>query len=916
MNNLSADDENSERGKETTMNLEKNNFLAKTAQYSSLVVIAISSLSLLGWLVNHERLSEALPGIASMTFNTALLLWVLAVVFQQRNYNIHAKWHHMGVMLVGAFALLSLAQDVFSFDIHLDQLLMDSFNAYAHQEHPGRMSPLSALGFIFAALAYAATCCLSSKVRHAILADFLVLLLSGIGMLGLAMAYFLQDSSSTFSHFSSISCFTALCFLLLSFSLLYLLKKSYRDIHINGLFYWGTYVMYRLSYPKKFLLISLIFSLPLAALVMDKSERVTQDIIKEELKIKGLKHISLLGGMLKEIAEHRGMKAAELNGSMRFSVTLTGKKNVIDNLLEQHKALDKQDQLWLKVGEMPQEVLSRWVDIKHSKLNAEQSWKTHTEMIALIMQHMANIGHESRLDYEANPMLHNMMRIQMVDMPSFLELSGQIRGMGAGLLAAKHIPLEAQLKLVRLISKLRLRLVDGKKSLNVALAKVDAFEEYEYEEEDAKQLEALYLAYSRETEDFLKMVEAIFLHGLKKEMATDTYFFAATKVMKEGFVYFEHANDFLGVELQHHIERLHRLQYTMKFLAILLILTLFYLFASFYRSIVSMVEALSDSALRMKRGDLDAVAAVPQFDELGKVVHSFNVMADALRKSTSHINAIVEHSVEGILTTDAQANISSFNPAAEKTFGYAAEEVLGENITILMPDALKTRHLEKFGQHSLSNPSSSVLGATLELAGLKKGGTEFVMEMSINAIELDGEVIYVAMFRDISERHALESQLRQAQKMEAVGVLTGGIAHNFNNMMMALTGRLYIAKRNIQDHEKAMQQLDLAMVTIDEAKDMVSQLLTFARKDFFVSKKEVNFPDLITTATETSRLGLKSDVEMTLSVSSCTMNVLCDGNAIQQMVMNLINNAHDALAGRQNKTIAITLEQFEFAEGM
>ncbi|MDX8384825.1 MAG: PAS domain S-box protein, partial [Ghiorsea sp.] len=909
MNNLKADDENSERSKETTMNLEKNNFLAKTAQYSSLVVIAITSLSLLGWLVNHERLSEALPGIASMTFNTALLLWVLAVVFQQRINNIHAKWHHIGVMLVGAFALLSLAQDVFSFDIHLDQLLMDSFNAYAHQEHPGRMSPLSALGFIFAALAYAVTCFLSSKVRHAILADFLVLLLSGIGMLGLAMAYFLQDSSRTFSHFSSISCFTALCFLLLSFSLLYLLKKNYRDIHVNGLFYGGTYVMYRLSYPKKFLLISLIFSLPLAALVMDKSEQVTQDIAHEELQMKGIKHLALLGEILNKLPEHRGMEAAELNGFIPYRVILAGKKKAIDKLFEQLRILNMQDRTWLHITDITEQVQSRWVRIKHGKLNAEQSWEMHTAMIALLMQQIAYVGHESRLDSEVNSMIHHMLNIQLLEMPSLLEFSGQIRGMGAGLLASKRVSLQAKLQLVSLISKLRLRIIDGKRNMLVVLAKADG-------NEGVEKLGAQFSAYIRQTEGFLNISEAIFLDEPRKKMAVDTYFSMITKIMETGFVYAQQTNHFLETRLQHNIEQYQRLQFTMKFLAILLILTLFYLFASFYRSIVSMVEALSDSALRMRRGDLDAVAAVPQFDELGKVVHSFNVMADALRKSTSHINAIVEHSVEGILTTDAQANISSFNPAAEKVFGYAAEEVLGKNITLLMPDALKKRHLEKFGQHSLSNPSSSVLGVTLELDGLKKGGTEFAMEMSINAMELDGEVVYVAMFRDISERRALESQLRQSQKLEAVGVLTGGIAHNFNNMMMALTGRLYIAKRNIHDHEKAIQQLDLAMVTIDEAKEMVSKLLTFARKDFFVSKKEVNFPDLIKKSTETSRLGLKSDVEMKLSVSSCAMNVLCDGNAIQQMVMNLINNAHDALAGRQNKTIAITLEQFEFAEGM
>jgi len=321
------------------------------------------------------------------------------------------------------------------------------------------------------------------------------------------------------------------------------------------------------------------------------------------------------------------------------------------------------------------------------------------------------------------------------------------------------------------------------------------------------------------------------------------------------------------------------------------------------------IHALNDAAQRMRDGDSDAITALATTDEMGDVVASFNAIANELMRVSSQMSAVVDHTVDGIITIDAYGTIKSFNPAAETVFGYLASEVIGQNITMLMPEQYHERHqagLQRYTQLG----EGAVVGSSKSVSvhGLMKDGSEFPMALSISSMQVDGQQLFIGMVRDISEQQQMEKQLQHAQKMEAVGALVGGVAHNFNNLLAGIVGKAYLAKRNIIDKpQKAIQHLESIENISQQAGDMVKQLLTFAHKDFFRKEQDTSLAILIKEAFKTARLGISEDITLHLNITAPDIMVRCDANQIQQVLMNMMNNARDAVVESAEKRISIRL---------
>src|SRR5260221_9231121 len=132
--------------------------------------------------------------------------------------------------------------------------------------------------------------------------------------------------------------------------------------------------------------------------------------------------------------------------------------------------------------------------------------------------------------------------------------------------------------------------------------------------------------------------------------------------------------------------------------------------------------------------------------------------------------------------------VTEFNPTAERTFGYTRSEAVGRELAeLIVPPRLREAHrlgLARF----LTSGEGRVLGKLLEMTAIRSDGTEFPVELAIMKVAWDGPVMLTGVIRDITARKAAEAQLRQAQKMEAVGQLAGGVAHDFNNMLTVILG--------------------------------------------------------------------------------------------------------------------------------
>ncbi|MDX8405970.1 MAG: PAS domain S-box protein, partial [Mariprofundus sp.] len=158
----------------------------------------------------------------------------------------------------------------------------------------------------------------------------------------------------------------------------------------------------------------------------------------------------------------------------------------------------------------------------------------------------------------------------------------------------------------------------------------------------------------------------------------------------------------------------------------------------------------------------------------------------------------------------------------------------------------------------------------------------------------DGSTVWNGVAVDETAQHQLEAQLRQAQKMEAVGTLAGGIAHDFNNMLAGMLGQLFLVKGELTDRPDTVQRIASVEEQGHRAAEMIQQMLTFARKSH-VSMREIPLAALLKDTLKLHRVGLPENIELQVCLEHEEMIIRGDAAMLQQMVLNLLNNARDAV---------------------
>ena len=158
-----------------------------------------------------------------------------------------------------------------------------------------------------------------------------------------------------------------------------------------------------------------------------------------------------------------------------------------------------------------------------------------------------------------------------------------------------------------------------------------------------------------------------------------------------------------------------------------------------------------------------------------------------LRASEARFRTLMESAAQGIIGINREGVIQLINRKAETLFDYSREELLGQTLEILLPEDRREKHVTDRAGY-FAHPRARPMGIGQELRGRRRDGTEFPIEISLNHVEVDGDLIVISFITDISERIKMERQVRQSQKMEAVGQLAGGVAHDFNNLLTVISG--------------------------------------------------------------------------------------------------------------------------------
>ncbi|HEX6104858.1 MAG TPA: PAS domain S-box protein, partial [Gemmatimonadales bacterium] len=261
--------------------------------------------------------------------------------------------------------------------------------------------------------------------------------------------------------------------------------------------------------------------------------------------------------------------------------------------------------------------------------------------------------------------------------------------------------------------------------------------------------------------------------------------------------------------------------------------------------------------------------------------------------------AVVASADDAIVSKDLDGTIRTWNPAAERIFGYSPDEMLGASIFKLIPPEL---HDEE--RSLLARIRGGEHIAHYETDRVRKDGRRIRVSLTLSPLrDSAGRLIGAsAIKRDVTAQRALEAQLQNAQRMEAVGRLAGGIAHDFNNLLTVIGGTAALALRDVPGPGRLRRSLEQIIDAAERAGALTRQLLTFGRRD--VARLEVlQLNDVIRGLESLLRPLIGEHIRFRTLLADDLATVRASQVQLEQVVMNLALNARDAMPNGGTLTI-------------
>ncbi len=284
---------------------------------------------------------------------------------------------------------------------------------------------------------------------------------------------------------------------------------------------------------------------------------------------------------------------------------------------------------------------------------------------------------------------------------------------------------------------------------------------------------------------------------------------------------------------------------------------------------------------------------------------------DAVKLSEEKYQRLIENANDGIISADHEGLLVGFNKKAEDIFGYAQEEVMGKPVFLLFPEEERNGDMKMFEQFKTTGELELIV-KTIEREGLRKDGRRVSLEATLSVSGAKEKSIITAILRDVTERKKIEQQLTQSEKLRSLGELAGGVAHEFNNVLAAILGRVQLLKLQLEpplspeERQKLLLDLLRSLDIIEKASfdgaQVVKRIQEFSRKrtdDRDFGRIDIN--ELLDNVLEFTQVRWKNDAE-TKGIAIAIDKSYADlpatfGSAseIREVFTNIINNALDAM---------------------
>ena len=294
---------------------------------------------------------------------------------------------------------------------------------------------------------------------------------------------------------------------------------------------------------------------------------------------------------------------------------------------------------------------------------------------------------------------------------------------------------------------------------------------------------------------------------------------------------------------------------------------------------------------------------------MGELEHRVEARTIELRESDALKSHILNTALDCVVSIDRAGNIIEWNAAAEKTFGYSRDALIGKKlVNLIVPERLRDAHIAGFDRY-LETGEEKIIGQRTEVIGVRSDGEELPAELSVTAQISEASQIITAYLRDVSDIKKAEKHLQQAQKMEAVGQLTGGVAHDFNNFLAVIQGNTELLSDTVGAGNSLTQEI---MNATERGAELTQRLLAFSRQQP-LRTREIDLVDLVASMSGLLDRTLGETIEVETTVGADPLFALADSGQVENALLNLAINARDAMPDGGKLSIKCGAAQFDAA---
>jgi len=293
-------------------------------------------------------------------------------------------------------------------------------------------------------------------------------------------------------------------------------------------------------------------------------------------------------------------------------------------------------------------------------------------------------------------------------------------------------------------------------------------------------------------------------------------------------------------------------------------------------------------------------------------------LVSRIASEKQRMKIILENSLDAFVAVDTVGRITDWNNKAERLFGWSAADAIGKDVVeLIVPEQRRKAHKAGFF-HFSSTGLGRLINNRVEFMALHRNGKLIPVELAVAGFHNGVGYVANAFIKDLTERkeaerlaedraRALEetrAALQHSQKMEAVGKLTGGVAHDFNNVLQIIGSNLQLLHAHVDADQEAHKRLSSALDAVDRGAKLASHLLAFARRQP-LQPLPVNLRRVVSGMNDLLRQALGESIEIETVVAGGLWNTLVDPNQLENVILNLAINARDAMRGEGKLTIEV-----------